>query len=295
MDAVERKGVTFLRVGGMASVEEAISVLGDAGQALGRRCLAAKAIYLLGDLEQRGVAVSWVWDPVLGTAILWAHRRRFERRRRQGAMLGEWLTVLAGADESEEFREAARRIGSLGFRRATRPVMRVVREAAEPGRRAAALHALWLLGDRRATPLLLRVATDKTASEEEVRIALEALGAGSMRLPVQRTLANRLGDPSPAVRYSALCAVGAAWADGRQMGAPLREALRRATIEGTGEEARLAGLLLKAPAAGEWTEEFREFRLAEGERRLSGVATIGARGSSEESKGNIPRKPGNAA
>ena len=34
MGAVERKGLAFLRVGGMASVEEAISVLGDEGQAM---------------------------------------------------------------------------------------------------------------------------------------------------------------------------------------------------------------------------------------------------------------------
>ena len=295
MDAVERKGLTFLRVGEMASVEEAVSVLGDAGQAIGRRCLAAKAIYLLGDLTQRGVAVSWVRDPVLGTAILWAHRRRFERRRRQGAMLGEWLTVLAGADESEEYREAARRIGMLGFRRATKPVMRLARVAAEPGRRAAALHALWLLGDRRATPLMLRVAGDEAASEEEVRIALEALGTSSVRLPVQRTLASRLDDPAPAVRYSALCAVGAAWAQGAWIGAPLREAMGRLMLDEPGDMARLAGWLLATPSAAEWTPEFREFILSQAERRLYGVATFGVPGSSEQAKGDIPRKPGNAA
>ena len=186
MDAVERKNLTF---DGMASVKEAISVLGDEGQAIG----------------------------------------------------AYW--------------EAAQRSAALGCKRATRPVMRIVRESAEANRRAAALHALWLLGDPRATPLLLRVAADGAASEKERIIAVEELGMSARRQRVQKALAQYLGDPLPMVRYSALCAIGAAWACGTLPGPALREALHRATLDTTrvydeGDVARLAAELLTPPQFG---------------------------------------------
>lgn len=255
MDAVERKGIAYLRVGEMASVEEAISILGDEGQAIRRRCLAVKAVYLLGDLEQRGAVMRWVREPVLGAAILWAHGRRFERRKRRGAALEEWMTELAEGPDMNGYWDAAGKIGSLGFRRATRSVMSIVRESVEPNRRAAALHALWLLGDPRATPLLLRVAADDAASEKERINAVEALGMSAHRPHVQKALARYLSDPLPIVRYSALCAVGAAWDCGSRPGPELREALRRATLDTTrvyeeGDVARLAAQLLAPPQIG---------------------------------------------
>ena len=275
MDAVERKGLAFLRVGGMASVEEAISVLGDEGQAIGRRCLALKAVYLLGNLEQRGAVMRWVREPVLGGAILWAHGRRFQRRRRNGAALKDWLTALAEAAEMEEYWEAARRIGTLGFLRATRPIMRIVQESAEAKRRAAALHGLWILGDLRATPLLLRVAADGAASEKERIIAEEALGVSARRPYVQKALARYLSEPLPMVRYSALCAIGAAWACGTLPGPELREALRRAMLDTTrvyeeGDVARLAAQLLSPPAPGDQTAIYPEVIIDSINRRFDG-------------------------
>ena len=191
MGAVERKNLT---IEGMASIEEAISVLGDAGKAMG------------------------------------------------------------------EYWEAAQRIGALGCKRATRPVMRIVRESAEANRRAAALYALWLLRDTRATSLLLRVAADGTASEKERIIAVEALGISGRRPHVQKALARYLSDPLPMVRYSALCAIGARWACGALPGPELREALRRATFDTTrvyeeGDVARLAAELLTPPKIGTFGAE----------------------------------------
>lgn len=133
--------------------------------------------------------------------------------------------------------------------------MRIVRESNEPNRRAAALHALWLLGDQRATPLLLRVAADGAASEKERIIAVEALGMSAHRPHVQRALARSLDDPLPMVRYSALCAIRAARTRVNPMGLELPEALRRATLDTTrvyedGDVARFAAQLLTAPQNG---------------------------------------------
>jgi hypothetical protein len=138
--------------------------------------------------------------------------------------------------------------------------MRIVRESTEANRRAAALHALWLLGDPRATPLLLRVAADGAASEKERIIAVEALGMSAHRPHVQKALARYLGDPLPMVRYSALCAIGAAWACGTLPGPELRESLRRATFDATrvyeeGDVARFAAELLTPPKIGTFGAE----------------------------------------
>lgn len=217
--------------------------------------MAVKAVYLLGDLREREAATRWVGDAELGGAILWAHWRRYQRgKRTDRTELEPLLAALASATEPLEFWEAAKQIGYLKFRQATRPVKRIVMEAADADRRAAGLHALWLLGDRRATPLLLRVAADRAASENERMIAVEALGVSAGEPYVQTQLSRYLVDPSPMVRYSALCAAGAAWACGERIGQELRHALQRATLDPTavyedGDIARFAAQLL-APYAG---------------------------------------------
>ena len=72
--------------------------------------------------------------------------------------------------------ECAKAVGALGSRRATRPLIAVVRSAKESNRRAAALHALWLLADRRAVDVCPRVAADLEGEDEHTRlIAAEAL------------------------------------------------------------------------------------------------------------------------
>jgi HEAT repeat protein len=163
-------------------------------------------------------------------------------------MVGECLVGLA---EGPDYWNDAQRLGQLGAKSATRPLMRVVRESAEPDRRAAVLHALWMLFDARATDLFLRVGADQVgATEGERIIAVEALGISAHRPFIQLALARSLGDPSPMVRYSALCAIGAAWSVGKRIGPALRDALQRTTQDTTkvyedGDIAALAVRLLE--------------------------------------------------
>lgn len=108
----------------------------------------------------------------------------------------------------------------------------MVRNAKESNRKAAALHALWLLADRRAADVCLRVAADLAGEEEHTRlIAVEALGAGIDRPHVQIAVARYVSDPSRGVRYSALCAAGQLY--GRPIGLVLRAALESATADST--------------------------------------------------------------
>lgn len=142
-------------------------------------------------------------------------------------LLGE---SLIGVAEGPDYWDDANRIGQLGARRATRRLMRVVRESAEPDRRAAALHALWSLADARATGLFLQVGWDRSgATEQERVIAVEGLGVSAHRPFIQKALAGFLQDPAPAVRYSALCAIELARPSGGRLHVALREALQEAT------------------------------------------------------------------
>jgi hypothetical protein len=134
-------------------------------------------------------------------------------------------------------------------------LIRLVRESPEPDRRAAALHALWLLRDKRATEVCLRVGANLAASGEERLIAVEALGISAHRRHVQQALIRFLIDPLPKVRYSALCAIGAARTRVYPMGQELREALQKATKDPTslyeaGDVARFAAELLTPPKIG---------------------------------------------
>lgn len=163
--------------------------------------------------------------------------------------LGLWLIDVAEGLDRLEYWRAAMHIGESGAMRATRKLRQVVLESAEPDRRAAALYALWLMGDRRATALCLRVAADANASDQERIIAVEALWVSAHRPYVQRELARYLSDPLPDVRYSALCAVSWVRSIGAPVGPGLREALERAKLDTArvyedGDIARLATQLL---------------------------------------------------
>jgi hypothetical protein len=75
--------------------------------------------------------------------------------------------------------------------------------------------------ESRAEPLFLQLCCALDTEEEYTRdMATEALGNTSWRPRSQRALAERLFDPSPSVRYAALCACPAV----------LPEFLRRAIV-----------------------------------------------------------------
>lgn len=163
--------------------------------------------------------------------------------------LGLWLIELAEGPEKQEYWQAARQIAELGAMRATRRLKQIVLESAEPDRRAAALFALWGIGDRRATSLCLRVAADLAASDQERIISVEALWVSAHRPYVQRELARYLTDRLPGVRYSALCAVSWVRSIGGPVGPGLMEALAvaksdTARVYEDGDIARLAGELM---------------------------------------------------
>jgi HEAT repeat protein len=73
--------------------------------------------------------------------------------------------------------------------------------------RQEAIYALWQLKELRAEPVFLRVSAAIDTEEEYTRdMATEALGNSALRPRTQRALAERLFDPSPSIRYAALCA-----------------------------------------------------------------------------------------
>jgi HEAT repeat protein len=73
--------------------------------------------------------------------------------------------------------------------------------------RQEAIYALWQLDELRAEPLFLRICAAVDSEEEYTRdMATEALGNTALRPRSQRALAARLFDPSPSIRYAALCA-----------------------------------------------------------------------------------------
>jgi HEAT repeat protein len=73
--------------------------------------------------------------------------------------------------------------------------------------RQEAIYALWQLDELRAEQLFLRICAAVDSEEEYTRdMATEALGNTALRPRSQRALAARLFDPSPSIRYAALCA-----------------------------------------------------------------------------------------
>jgi len=92
-------------------------------------------------------------------------------------------------------------------RRAVRRLMQIVRGKYPLCARQDAIYALWWLQDPRAEPLFLHICAAVDTEEEYTRqMATEALGNTSARPRTQRALTERLFDPSPSVRYAALCA-----------------------------------------------------------------------------------------
>ena len=96
---------------------------------------------------------------------------------------------------------------AIRSRRGTRRLIAIARGQYPPRARQEAIYILWWLQDLRAEPLFLRLCAAVDTEEEYTRqMATEALGNTSMRPRSQTALAERLFDPSPSVRYGALCA-----------------------------------------------------------------------------------------
>lgn len=96
-------------------------------------------------------------------------------------------------------------------RSATKPLLRVIRGRGQYSDRLRleAIVAMWEIGDQRAEADLIRVSSAVGIEDEYARDrATEALSRTIHRRKSQRAIAARLFDPSPLVRYSALCACG---------------------------------------------------------------------------------------
>ena len=91
----------------------------------------------------------------------------------------------------------------LGTRRATRLLIRELRDPTTDARRQAALDALRFLGDRRAERSVAHVLlTDESAQTRE--LAAEVLGSVHRGRRSARALMRSLSDPSPEVRWWSL-------------------------------------------------------------------------------------------
>jgi hypothetical protein len=92
-------------------------------------------------------------------------------------------------------------------RRGARRLMQIVRGKYPLRARQEAIYTLWQLDELRAEPLFLHICAAVDTEEEYTRdMATEALGNTALRPRTRRALAERLSDPSPTIRYAALCA-----------------------------------------------------------------------------------------
>jgi len=166
------KAAERMRQSGIGSVEESIRVLQDTGAPRERRIACATA---LGELWQRNAVAALIEALAEGEFDL-SHacmRALLDIRSRRGARR---LIEIAGG----QYPLAARQ---------------------------EAIYALWHLDERRAEPLFLRICAAVDIEEWYTRdMATEALGNTALRARSQRALAERLFDPSPSIRYAALCA-----------------------------------------------------------------------------------------
>jgi HEAT repeat protein len=96
----------------------------------------------------------------------------------------------------------------IGSRRGARRLIQIAQGAYPLAARQEAVYTLWRIRELRAEPLFLTLCRDVDTEEEYTRsMATEALGNTSHRHRTQLALAERLFDPSPSVRYSAMCAL----------------------------------------------------------------------------------------
>jgi HEAT repeat protein len=97
----------------------------------------------------------------------------------------------------------------IGSRRGARRLIEIARGKYPLPARQEAIYTLWQMHELRAEPLFLHICAAVETEEEYTRdMATEALGNTALRPRTQRALAERLFDPSPSIRYAALCACG---------------------------------------------------------------------------------------
>jgi HEAT repeat protein len=100
-------------------------------------------------------------------------------------------------------------IGLVGSRKATRPLMRLIRETRSPLKRQAAVFALGLLADQRARTLLEKTMLDPTEPSRTRGFAAEGLGVLRPNPRTVKRLQALLHDDDPHVQRSASCALAA--------------------------------------------------------------------------------------
>jgi HEAT repeat protein len=115
------------------------------------------------------------------------------------------IGASASDDQTILIWESLKAVGALRSRRATRPLMRLIRTTPSLQKRQAAVYGLWGLTDQRAEGLLIRILLDKTENEKTRGFAAEALGLLHPTPHIEKAYIAALQDNSVEVRYSALC------------------------------------------------------------------------------------------
>jgi HEAT repeat protein len=157
---------------GAGSIAEVMAILQDSSAASDRRIAAAD---VLGGFRQRDAV-----DALIETLA-------------EGEVNLSWACMRALVD-----------IGSL---RRGRRLIEIARGEYPLPARQEAIYTLWQMDEARAEPLFIHLSGAVETEEEDLRdMATEALGNTCFRPRTQRALAERLFDPSPSIRYAALCA-----------------------------------------------------------------------------------------
>ena len=157
---------------GLASRDDAVAVLSDSSEPPERRAAAADLLAQTGSIDS----------------------------------LPPLLNVLAGPDEPLAF-GIANTLGSLGSRKATRPLLRIAKRGnAGPGR-AAAIYPLGLLDDPRAIQLLGLILCRKDEQEEIRVMAADTLGITFHKRSLKPLLANH-NESSEKIRFTVINSLG---------------------------------------------------------------------------------------
>jgi len=238
---------------GAADVAAARALWRDPSADVHRRCLAARAIGLLGEHDASWLAEGMKDDGSPLERARWrgmmdAQRRRdpegregtAEKMRQLGAgSIAEVMAILQDSSAASDRRIAAadvlggfrqrdavdalietlaegevnlswacmRALVDIGSLRGGRRLIEIARGEYPLPARQEAIYTLWQMDEARAEPLFIHLSGAVETEEEDLRdMATEALGNTCFRPRTQRALAERLFDPSPSIRYAALCA-----------------------------------------------------------------------------------------
>jgi len=168
----KEEALEHMRQLGVRSIEEAIRILQDTSEPSERREAAAS---ILGGLRSRHSVAALI--EVLA----------------EGDLRLSWACMFA--------------LTNIGSRRGARRLIAIARGSYPLQARQEAIYALWQLDETRAESLFIQLSRGLETEEEYTSdMATEALGNTCWRPATQKALAERLFDPSPSVRYSALCA-----------------------------------------------------------------------------------------